>query len=236
MKESRSGANIAKASYEGILTAVRANPTKPLEVTGYQTVKFDKNREALMYIPENYNREKASPFALMLHGAGGSAQHGISYLQHLSDKSGIILLAPKSLEMSWDVIVNDYGTDVEFINAALEYAFDHFNIDESRLAIGGFSDGASYALSLGLINGELFTHVIAYSPGFMAVPGQSGNPRIFISHGTEDGVLPIEKCSRKLVPQLKRGGYDVLYKEFEGPHTIPLEISEGSVEWFLGER
>jgi predicted esterase len=40
----------------------------------------------------------------------------------------------------------------------------------------GFSDGASYALSLGLANGDLFTHVLGFSPGFMRVPRHVGRP------------------------------------------------------------
>jgi phospholipase/carboxylesterase len=98
--------------------------------------------------------------------------------------------------------------------------------------VGGFSDGASYALSLGIINGELFSHVLAFSPGFMAPTAQAGKPRFYISHGTEDRVLPIERCSRRIVPQLKRAEYDVVYKEFDGPHTIPADIVRESVKWF----
>jgi predicted esterase len=104
------------------------------------------------------------------------------------------------------------------------------------LAIGGFSDGASYALSVGITNGDLFTHVIALSPGFMAPARQQGKPRLFISHGTRDQVLPIDRCSRKLVPQLKRAGYDVLYREFDGSHTLPPEIARSSVTWFTTKQ
>jgi phospholipase/carboxylesterase len=35
------------------------------------------------------------------------------------------------------------------------------------VALGGFSDGASYALSLDLTNGDLFASLIAFSPGFI---------------------------------------------------------------------
>jgi predicted esterase len=86
-----------------------------------------------------------------------------------------------------------------------------YAIDPARVAIGGFSDGASYALSLGLTNGDLFSHVLAFSPGFMAPAGQEGSPRIFVSHGTRDAVLPIDRCSRRIVPTLRRAGYDVAY-------------------------
>ena len=97
----------------------------------------------------------------------------------------------------------------------------------------GFSDGASYALSLGLTNGDLFTHVLAFSPGFMAPRKRRGKPRLFLSHGTRDRVLPIDPCSRRIVPQVRRAGYDVTYREFDGPHTVPDEIAREAVDWFL---
>jgi predicted esterase len=106
-------------------------------------------------------------------------------------------------------------------------------VDRRRIAVGGFSDGASYALSLGLTNGDLFTHVIAFSPGFMAPTGYEGSPRLFISHGTRDRVLPIERCSRRIVPQVKGAGYDVLYREFDGAHAVPPEIAREAHEWFV---
>ena len=233
MTENKPQLKALEGSRNGIIQIKPSAPSIEDEKKGQHPLKFDKNREALLYVPKGYKRETAAPFALMLHGAGGNAQHGIAFLQHLSDEAGIILLAPKSQNVTWDVIMSDYGADVEFINSALRHVFERYNVDKTRLAVGGFSDGASYALSLGIINGELFTQVIAFSPGFMAPTRQSGNPRIYISHGTNDSVLPIEKCSRRLVPQLKRGGYDVFYREFEGPHTIPLDVASESVQWFV---
>jgi predicted esterase len=117
------------------------------------------------------------------------------------------------------------------IELALAETFSRYAVDPQRLAVGGFSDGASYALSLGLTNGDLFTHVIAFSPGFMRPAERRGNPRLFISHGTQDRVLPIGVCSRRLVPQLQRTGYDLLYREFDGPHTVPPEIAREAARW-----
>jgi phospholipase/carboxylesterase len=101
------------------------------------------------------------------------------------------------------------------------------------VAAGGFSDGASYALSVGLGNGDLFTHVLAFSPGFMAPAVVVGEPRVYVSHGSRDEVLPIG-CSRRIVPELGRAGYDVRYHEFDGPHTVPEAVARGAVDWFLG--
>jgi predicted esterase len=168
---------------------------------------------------------------IMLHGAGGDAE-GMRFTFAHAERIGAVVLAPESRAQTWDVIMGRFGPDVAFINTALEETFKTVPVDPTHVAVGGFSDGASYALSLGLPNGALFTHVIAFSPGFNAAPSEEGRPRIFISHGTADTVLPIERTSRRIVPQLRDDGYDVTYKEFEGPHTVPAKIAEQAFEWF----
>jgi len=69
----------------------------------------------------------------------------------------------------------------------------------------------------------------------MAPGGQEGQPHIFVSHGTRDDVLPIDSCSRKIVPRIERAGYDVIYREFDGGHTVPPEIAQEAVGWFTSE-
>ena len=76
----------------------------------------------------------------------------------------------------------------------------------------------------------------AFSPGFMAPAGQEGSPRVFVSHGTRDGWLPIDRCSRVIVPQLERAGYEVRYREFVGGHVVPPEIAHEAAGWFVAEQ
>ncbi len=100
----------------------------------------------------------------------------------------------------------------------------------------GFSDGASYALSLGLLNGDLLTHVIAFSPGFVLAERRRGRPRCFLSHGVHDEVLPIDPCSRRIVRELRGADYDVRYTEFDGGHSVPPAIARAAVDWLLGSK
>ena len=109
-------------------------------------------------------------------------------------------------------IRDEFDEDVVFLNRALEYVFERLDVDPARLAIGGFSDGASYGLSLGLVNGDLFPRVVACSPGFIIQAPSHGRPHLFFSHGTSDQVLPINQCSRVMVPRLRSMGYDVTFK------------------------
>ena len=131
-------------------------------------------------------------------------------------------------------MIGGYGPDVAFIDGALQQTFARYAVDPAHVAVGGFSDGASYALSIGITNGDLFREIIAFSPGFMAPAGAVDRPRIYISHGVHDQVLPIDHCSRRIVPQLRRAGYAVTYHEFDGPHTVPPEIAREALTWFLG--
>jgi phospholipase/carboxylesterase len=216
-----------------------AHPTKVdgMAPVGLQPLMLGAARDSYLYVPVGYRAERPVPLVLLLHGAGGHARQGLELLRGLADAAGIILLAPASRERTWDLLVGRrYGPDAAMIDRALEQTFSRYAIDPARLAIGGFSDGASYALSLGITNGDLFTHVLAFSPGFMAPFGQTGSPRIFVSHGTRDRVLPIDRCSRRIVPELERGGYDVLYREFDGGHTISPEIALEAVGWFMQDK
>jgi predicted esterase len=99
------------------------------------------------------------------------------------------------------------------------------------VAIGGFSDGATYAISLGLINGDLFKRVAAFSPGFVIDGPTQGKPGLFISHGTRDHILPIDRCGRRIAADLKTRGYEVTFREFDGDHEIPFEVMREGLRW-----
>src|SRR4030095_3726204 len=124
-----------------------------------------------------------------------------------------------------------FGPDVAFLNRALERVFDTVSVDPKRIAIGGFSDGATYALSLGLINGDVFSRVLAFSPGFVIEQPTRGKPRFFVSHGVDDPILPLERCRRQIVSRLRKRGYDVTFREFEGGHTVPADIARDGIQW-----
>jgi phospholipase/carboxylesterase len=195
-------------------------------------------RDGYLYVPAGYRAGRPAPLVVSLHGAGEDARDGLALLRAQADGHGLILLAPSARQHTWDFVVGRgrYGPDVAAIDRALEQTFSRYAVDPARVAIGGYSDGASYALSLGIANGDLFTHVLAFSPGFVAPPGRAGSPRIFVSHGTRDGWLPIERCSRRIVPQLERIGYEVRYREFEGGHVVPPEIGREAADWFATKQ
>jgi len=224
----------AVQSTRGGDSLLRVRPRKPTRLSGpgEHALGLGGDRDGLLTVPRGYSPDTPAPLALMLHGAGGRAER-LAPRFPMADALGVILLIPDSRDSTWDAVRGPFGPDVDFVGRALEHTFERCAVARGKIAIGGFSDGATYALSLGLDNGSLFTHVIAFSPGFTANRRAQGRPRIFISHGKSDNVLPIDACSRRIVPQLEDAGYAVTYKEFDGPHTVPEPIAQDAFKWFL---
>jgi predicted esterase len=205
-----------------------AGQTKP----GVIPLELRRQRDVLLYVPKS--APDPAPLVLYLHGATGDERQGVRRLGDLAEEFGFLLLSPASEETTWDAIRSGYGPDVRVIDQALDKVFSRHRVDARKIAVCGFSDGASYAIGLGISNGDLFRAVMAFSPGF--VPSgveRSGTPRILISHGRKDQILPFENTSGQMLPLLKRAGYDVTFREFDGPHTVPAEIARGAMEWFL---
>jgi predicted esterase len=184
---------------------------------------------ATLYVPPG---DRPKTLVVALHGAGSDPAEPMALLRPYADKAGLILLAPKSTGPTWDISMGGFGPDVAAIDGLLEQVFSEYEVDDA--AVAGFSDGASYALSLGLTNGDLFRSVVAFSPGFIAFGQQNGMPLLFISHGTHDSVLPIGRTSRRGVPRLRAAGYRVEYVEFDGDHEVPPRIARRAVAWLKG--
>lgn len=207
---------------DGRLTARPRNGVKTT-ATGEINLGLDRKRDAILHVPKTAG-QSAVPLFVMLHGATQSAEDMFWYLGDAPEEAGVAVLAPNSRDTTWDAIGGGFGPDVEFLNRALERVFETVAVDPARVTIGGFSDGASYGISLGLINGDLFRSVVAFSPGFVVDGTPHSKPRIFISHGTKDHILPIDRCGRRIASGLKARGYDVTFREFDGDHEIPADV------------
>jgi predicted esterase len=206
------------------------NPTR-----GKSPLGLAIDRDGFIYVPPNYSAAHPASLLVLCHGAGrSSADWTTAPLDSLFGDRNIVVVAPDSRDASWDIRYGSYGRDVEFIDLALSYAFARCAINPSRIALGGFSDGASYAVSLGLTNGDLFTHVLGFSPGFYRPDTIREKPKVFLSHGTSDPILPFSWTSTQLAPSLVSKGYDVKFVEFDGGHQLPLSVATEAMDWFIG--
>ena len=216
------------AANDGRLTArPRAGPATSLK-SG--PLGLGSDRDGVVQMPTAPS-PGSLPLLVFLHGATQSGAAMLRRIGSAADQAGLVVVAPDSRDGTWDAIRGPFGDDVEFLNRMMEHVFARVNVDPARVVLGGFSDGATYALSLGLANGDLFPRVVACSPGFVVPAPVHGHPRFFFSHGTSDPILPIDQCSRVIVPRLRGMGYDVTFREFDGRHELPPDVATEAMRW-----
>jgi phospholipase/carboxylesterase len=203
-----------------------AAPGPPAE-PGVSALDLGPGAEVLLAVPAG----EVVGLLVFFHGAGGSAADALRAVGEPAAARGVAVLAPTSAVATWDLIAGGLGRDVAVLDAALTDVLAGLPVD--RVALGGFSDGASYALSLGVANGDLAEVVTAFSPGFVAAPGRYGRPRFWISHGTDDRVLPVDRCGRRVAASLTADGYDVGYHEFAGGHVVTPDLVDDALGWWL---
>lgn len=226
----RSDAGVRGRAADGRLdNRPSAEPPASLLPAGEHELTLGPGVEARLVVPPGHPGPR--PLLVFFHGAGGRAAQSIAAAGALAAGRGVLLLAPTSVATTWDLIAGGLGRDVAVLDAALAEVAKRAAV--RRTAVAGFSDGASYALSLGLANGHLFDAVLAFAPGFVAPPSRAGQPRIWISHGTQDRVLPVERCGRRVSRDLRTAGYAVRYEEFDGGHAVRPDDVAAALDWWL---
>lgn len=187
------------------------------------------------------------PLIVLLHGAGGRGQQFLTRMMSAAGTLPAVVIAPNSAGATWDVLSRastslidvlegagqpgGFGPDVVTLDRILGQVFEHVAVDRTRIAIGGFSDGATYALALGLANGDLFSRVLALSPGFVPETDVTGKPAVFVAHGGTDRIFPIDRCGRRVAQGLRARGYDVRVREFDGGHEIDESVAREALAW-----
>ena len=189
---------------------------------------------ALLYVPKSL--PPSAPLIVLLHGAGGDAGQFIEDFRSDADREGALLLAVQSSGRTWPHDRQSDSPDIANIDAAVATAQRSASIDKSRVIVVGFSDGASFALTVGLADPATFRGIVALSAAFALAPPQiDPTQRIFISHGRTDPVLPFANVRDQLVPALKRAGYQPEVRWFNGGHAIDPDALKAGIRFALGE-
>jgi phospholipase/carboxylesterase len=205
----------------------RQQPCSP----GLHSFRLPNGQAVQMYVTPRGSGARA--LAVVLHGAGQAPADALRAFHGGWREPGLVLIAPASKGQTWSILRSEQDLDLESVNFALAAAYKRCRIDRRRIAVGGFSDGATYALSLGVSNGDLFPAVMALSPGGIVGGNQVGVPRFFVSHGTLDSVLPIAQAGDAVVKKLRAAGYHVTYRRFRGGHEASEATSAAAIRWFV---
>lgn len=192
----------------------------------------DDFRDGTLYVPKSYHPRTPMPVVIMLHGYSGAAT-SVRFAFQLAEEFGVIIIAPESRDVTWGQSVPGFDADVRYLGAAYRTVAGFLNVDRSHVAMGGVSDGANYALAMGLAYGETFNHLMIFAAGMFIPLRRQGKPRIFLSHGVRDTQMPIDRTARLFVPRLQSEGYDITYREYDGGHGAPPAIQREAFEWFV---
>jgi hypothetical protein len=183
----------------------------------------------LANIPAGYDAAKPMPVFLWLHGAvsrdrDGGAASGIRAFKELSDEEGFLLLCPSAQAGSewWT------PNGVALVRGALADLAQRYHIDGNRVAVAGFSDGASGCF-----------HLLAHDPEpyacflpMMAHPGitrLTGGPSFHANvrarpvcafNGGADALYPSVRI-QPLMNDLKGAGCDLTWTDLpEAGHNL----------------
>ena len=213
---------------------VNARPLASVTATTLPAGISKLGHDALAYRPASLP-PGPRPLLVLLHGMGGQAGDLLQLLRDEADRRGMILVGLKSRGATWDAVPTRSGAaarrrsarlefrsaaDVARMNEVLSELFAAAAVDPDQVALLGFSDGASVALSMGIANPELFPTLIAMSPGFFADPHATPRrQRVFVGHGERDSVLPIANAL-SIADHLKGMGLRVRFHSFAGGHRL----------------
>lgn len=200
---------------------------------GLHVLGLDRARDAYLSVPGGVAPGEAVPLIVMFHGKGQPANEVLGEWKRVAARHKCLVLAPSARDFTWNVDNGPGGADAQFVDRALQAVFDRFTVDPRHIAAAGFSDGGTYCLSLGLVNGDFFSDLLAFSPIKYNAPTSTGRPRIFFCNGNRDpGAVFTNTTS--MARQLKADGYDVDLYEFDGGHWMDETGVKKAMARFMG--
>ena len=128
-----------------------------------------------------------------------------------------------------------FNQSVSLLHQFLGEIKRQYPIDTKRTFLLGFSQGTVMAYAAGLADHASFRGIAAMS-GY--IPVRSGisvesdlsGLSVFISHGTDDNVIPVQ-FGRNAAQLLTKAGADVLYKEYSMGHQVIEETITDLAKW-----
>ena len=208
--------------------------------------------KAVAYIPATIDAHP--PLLVLLHGAGRRWDRMIERLAPEADQRGLVLLAPISRGLTWDIVSRaeeppsvssplanrmalrfSTSEDAQRIEAAIDQLNSLVPIDRARTALAGFSDGATFALAMGMSRSHPFSAIIAWSPGIaISTAAPAAGRKVYVSHGREDPVLSFSTDCAQIVPLLQSERALVTFQPFHGGHEIPQSVTGAFLDAVFG--
>ena len=197
---------------------------------------------AVLLTPSTLEPGRTYPLFTVLHGAGRQDKMLTKACQGQPDEREAFFLIPRSVEPTWDLIVGGEATDISFLAYAYDLIYRRYPIDPNRQVLIGYSDGASYALSLAISNPRLFEAAMCWAAGFVmldpsAATPDDPKPSIYLEYGTHDELFPFERIALPMKENLTKAGYPVEFSVDEGGRHWPSGTFQGeALDWYFSRK
>lgn len=211
-----------------------------------------ESETALYYVIRKSNDTlRKSPVLILLHGHG-SHENDLSGLAHsIPDDWNVV-----SVRGPYQLSENSYRWyEVKMENGKIRIHIEQeeesrkkllqliteitrkYNVDNTKMIVAGFSQGANMAQSLGLSEPNVVAGFGVFSGRYVEefTPYISNSinlkkTKAFISHGTSDNMLPTTYAVEN-VKKLKELGIQITYSEDTNGHSISSKQFEEFVKW-----
>ena len=226
---------------DSLALRVQYKPVEPRDQespTGFVQLEQGSSRATLL-TPDEIDPERRYPLITVLHGAGRQDEMLVKAYRDEAERRQALFLVPRSVAPTWDLIAGSERVDLDFFEYAFDLIYRRYPVDAFRQALVGYSDGASYALSVGLSNAGLFDAMMVWAAGFVVLDPElwdpeARKPRVYHEHGTHDELFPFEQIAVPLRDNLRRAGCEVTFSPDEGGRHWPSGSFAGeSLDWYF---
>jgi thioredoxin 1 len=199
---------------------------------------------------------EADRLLVLVHGLGADEHDLAGLLPYLDPAGRFVTVLPRAPQAygpgyQWYAFGPE-GPDpatflesLDALDATVDAACGDLGLARREAIFGGFSQGASLMLALGLRAGTVHPAGVLAMSGFLPeVPGLEYGwdgqlPPVLVQHGTHDPLLPVTR-GRDAAHTLARHGVPVIYGEYPMAHQVALESVEQAAQWLgriaAGER
>ncbi len=192
-----------------------------------------------------------NPLLLLLHGYGSNEEDLFGFAGQLPDEYLIVSArAPYALPpygnawyaIDFDADMNKFTDNVQaaesrdLIAKFIDEVVEAYPVDAANVTLLGFSQGTILSYSVALTYPEKVNRVIALS-GYLNMDiiedinsRDISKLRFFISHGTQDQVIPVE-WARKAPEYLRAKGLEAEYHEYPVGHGVAPQNFYDLLNW-----
>lgn len=197
-----------------------------------------KTRPWVLYVPETYWHKRSTPMIVVLHGGVSRAEISEDPVGWASE-SAFLTLARQN---GW-VAVFPFGqggatwwdeVGMSNICRQIQLVKENYNIDDDRVYLAGFSDGASAGFLHAMVAPDNFAAIVALN-GHIGVGSLDGklptyannmaNTPIYTVTTDQDGLYPTAMMSRT-IEMARKAGANIFYRQLPGTHRFDYAETE----------